>query len=826
MLDTATSPTFATPLATILDAEAEAEGGQVHPFADVVDAQVDSLLDLFARNDEVKHQARRGSARRASVLLTAMIEAESVQPELSSFSSVIMAQSKAQDGSAQTAMDVLAKLRGSGDAEVAASTVIVNAVLNAHAKCHDGSARAALALLREMRGEVRLDSISYNTCINCFAKCKDGSARAAMGVFQEMLKEGITPTAITYYSLLSAQRSQPDGTSANALRILDHVVRTLGTQPDETMLSTAIGLQARVEDGSGRAALALVGRMKQSGFAITAKLLNCVIDAQAKNDDGSARVALTLLDSMKRSRLDEVRPSVVTYTSVIDCQAKCSDGDGRTATALLEEMVTEGLTPNSVTYLCCLNAQARHGSAKMALAVLQKLRKQGLAVTHSQYNSAISACAKCGDGSGVLALQVLDDMDSSGAVPSALSYSMCVEAQATHDDGTAYASYELINRMLKHNLRVDGATFNHAINVQSKKADGTARAAVALFQAMSGLMDPNLHAYNIVLNACATQRPAALELAKSVLDKMLSRGFSPNTYTMSALLRCAAFADSPEPSTARRWFAEFCCCDGFEANDHVARALRAALGDEAEDMLARAGGSRSRAGDPGPGRRVVVRRKSGSPTLDRRSIRSRNSQSTDWRGSPARKSSWRADSPPRSRSPTTPPAAPKSRSLSAPFIVTGLSGLSGGYTPPSSPGLGSPRMSLVDKIRSLKQSAAAKQHQQRSSALLSPDFFGAGGSSVPTSPSLSPSPSPGCRDTFPRNHNRRCSSSDAILELSSVLAPVEPRKVLMRRRSTRSSLRSVEGVVREPSGPDGTRGFGRRRSSQLFATNVSVGVIG
>ena len=816
MLDT--SPTFAAPLATILDAEVEEDGH--HSFAGAhEDTTVDTLLELFEKNDEVKHQARRGSARRASVLLTAMIEAQKVQPELDSFSSVIMAQSKG-DGSARIAMDVLAQLRSSAD--VQASTIIVNAVLNAHAKCHDGSARAALALLREMRGEVRLDSISYNTAINCFAKCTDGSAQAAMGVFQEMLKEGIAPTAITYYSLLSAQRSQPDGTSANALRILDHVVRTLGTQPDETMLATAIGLQSRVADGSGRAALALVGRMKQSGFAINAKLLNCVIDAQAKNEDGSARVALALLDSMQQSRLDEVRPSVVTYTSVIDCQAKCRDGDGRTATALLEEMATEGLEPNSVTYLCCLNAQARHGSAKMALAVLQKLRKQGLAVTHSQYNSAISACAKCSDGSAVAALQVLNDMDSSGAVPSALSYSMCVEAQATHDDGTAYQSYELINRMLKHDLRIDGLTFNHAINAQSKKEDGTARAAVALFHAMAGLMEPNLYSYNIVLNACATQRPAALPMAKLVLDKMLSRGFGPNEYTMSALLRCAAFADAPEASTARRWFTEFCCCDGFAVNDHIARALRAALGDEAEDLLAQAGA---------PSRRVVLRRKSGSPTLDRRSIRSRNSQSADWRGSPARKSSWRADSPPRSKSPTTPgtpqrrrssafdfPAAPKSRSLSEPFIVTGLSG---GYTPPSSPGLGSPRMSLVDKIRSLKESAAKQQQQQQqqqtSSALLSPDFF-----SAPTSPSpRSPGPSPSGS-----MWDRRCSSSDAILELSSVLAPVEPRKVLQRRRSTRSSLRSVEGVVREPSGPDGTRGFGRRRSSQLAASGIGVGVVG
>ena len=820
MLDTTVLSAPLTPPCSIPEADVEAASKVGNVFDPFANSTVDSLLDLFQKNDEIAQQARRGSARRASVMLAAMIEAEVVQPELSSYSSVILSQAKAPDGSAQTAMDTLTMLIR--DASVQPSTVIVNAVLNAHAKCRDGSANVALRLLRDMRQQLQLDAISYNTVINCFAKCNNGSAAGAMNVYDEMLKAGVIPTVVTYYSLLNAQRTQQDGTSQNALRVLDHVVRTLGMEPDYTMLTTVIGLQSRCTDGSGRAALALLGRMKQSGMQITAKLLNCVIDSQAKNEDGSARIALSLLDSMKQSRLAEVRPSIVTYTSVIDCLAKCRDGDGRTAVALLEEMITEGLTPNHVTYLCCLNAQARHGSAKMALQLLSKLRKQGLSPTHSQFNSVLSACTNATDGSARSAIQVLNDMDDSGAIPSALSFSMCIEAQATHEDGTAFHAYELVNRMLKRDLRVDGLTFNHAISAQTKKGDGTARAAVALFHAMAGMMEPNLYSYNIVLNACATARPAQLGLATDVFNKMLGKGFSPNEYTMSALLRATAFCEHPDPATARRWFAEHCTAESFDVNDHIARALRAALpnADEAEDLLARAGNSSS------PPSRRVIRRKSGSPTLDRRVLRSRNSQSqsADWRGTPARKGSWRGESPPCSpaassfgrQSPSTPreaasgfngfnfPPGPKSRSMSAPFI-TGLSGASS-YTPPSSPGLmpssgSSPRMSLVDKIRSIKEK---QQQQQRSSSLLSPDFFSS--SSCAMTP-ISPT-----------------SSTENLSDLELTLGPVQPR--LSRRRSTRSSLRAVEGVVREPSGPDGTKGFGRRRSSMLLVQPSATAVVG
>jgi len=134
--------------------------------------------------------------------------------------------------------------------------------------------------------------------------------------------------------------------------------------------------------------------------------------------------------------------------------------------------------------------------------------------------------------------------------------------------------------------------------------------------------------------------------------------------------------------------------------------------------------------------------------------------------------------------------------------------------------------------------------KQKSSALLSPSFFSGGDERV------SPRPSPKSMSTIFDSHSVSPSSSifppgldhqnsagadtNSILEHeieSYPIASIEPKRVLQRRRSTKTSLRPVAGVVREPEGPDGTRGFGRRRSSCLSTISsvdvgTTVGVIG
>ena len=567
----------------------------VHPPTtnEFADTTVAGLLASFELNDKIYQHARSGSAQTASNLLVSMLESSGTRPEPSSFLSVIMAQAKSADGSARIAMDVLGKVARSTDEEVAPTGIMVNAVLDAHAKCHDGSAADAHRLLQDMTNVVRLDTISYNTAINCYAKCRDGSATGAMNVYADMHAAGVTANTVTFYSLIDAQTRNADGGAQAVLRILDDMVRTAGIQPDVAMYTNAINLQARSRDGSGRGALALLGRMKQAGIAPTAVTLNSVIDAQAKHRDGSAHVALRILDAMKKSDLKGVRPTVVTYSSAIDCQAKCSDGDGRTAVALLEEMCTEGITPNNITYGTCMNAQAKRGSAKMAMELLRKMLGQGLAPSHTQFNAVIDAHAKCPDGSAVEALLVLEQMTRHGAAPNVVSYSTCIDAQAKRNDGSAETAAQLLLRLLEQGLIPDTVTFAGVIDAQAKRKDGSAATAATILDRMQECVRPNQVHFNSVLNACANERPSAVHLAEPVLAQMLGKGYQPNQYTLSALFRCAGFCSPTRPDLAHRWFDTFCRSTTsratVEINDHVSRALRVALGDGADALLSSIG---------------------------------------------------------------------------------------------------------------------------------------------------------------------------------------------------------------------------------------------
>jgi len=566
------------------------EPQELNSIAETCGPSVDALLATFELEDQIQIQARAGSARRASVMLEEMLKSPEIADnvELTSFATVIQAQAKSADGSAAVAEDVLQKMRASETAKPTAA--VVNAVLDAHAKCADGSAVKAANLLNMMDTEVRLDTISYNTAINAFAKCRDGSARSALDMVSTMRARGVSPNPVTYHSLLDAQARQQDGSADGAIKVIEMMANhaqeagstTVG--PDLSMFTTAINMQARCRSGSGAGALRLLARMKANGCAPTAVTLNSVIDAQAKQHDGSAKIALTILDAMRRSPVVEVRPTVVTYTSAIDCQAKCRDGDGRTAVALLEEMVAEGLAPNHMTFGCCMNAQAKRGDARMASSILGRMASFGLTPTHVQFNAVLDAQAKCHDGSAVEALLVLEKMKALGAKPNVVSYSTCIDAQAKRQDGSAETAAQLFEEMLAAGIAPDTVTFAGAIDAQAKRKDGSATTAVAILERMVGHVNPNQIHFNSALNACANQRPSNATLAEQVLASSLARGFKPNQYTMSALLRCANFASPPRPDLARAWFAKF--APGLdEINDHVIRALQRALPDECHALL-------------------------------------------------------------------------------------------------------------------------------------------------------------------------------------------------------------------------------------------------
>lgn len=172
----------------------------------------------------------------------------------------------------------------------------------------------------------------------------------------------------------------------------------------------------------------------------------------------------------------------------------------------------------------------------------------------------------------------------SSPYPTVSAYNAEIAAQAKAEGGSAKRAALLLHELLGLGLKPESHTFTAVLDAVAKRPDGTAELAYAILQKMTPFCEPNQIHFNATLNACANQRPAAIGIAEKVLEQLLAAGFRPSSYSLSALLRTAAFAEgAPRADLARAWFVSH--ATPAEINDHVVRALRRAVGDYEADEL-------------------------------------------------------------------------------------------------------------------------------------------------------------------------------------------------------------------------------------------------
>lgn len=116
---------------------------------------------------------------------------------------------------------------------------------------------------------------------------------------------------------------------------------------------------------------------------------------------GKWKEAVTLFNEMVNKK--NIPANVVVYTTTIEACA--SAGELEKALDLLEEMSRNGVTPNSMTYLACLNACGKAAEVRdvpnkgpepwqIALRLLDKMDKEGITADSYIYNKVIDVCAK------------------------------------------------------------------------------------------------------------------------------------------------------------------------------------------------------------------------------------------------------------------------------------------------------------------------------------------------------------------------------------------------------------------------------------------------
>ena len=209
-----------------------------------------------------------------------------------------------------------------------------------------------------------------HACIHSRCACKCGRWEQALSLRVAMERAQISPTVVTFNSLIDAcGRSDQH---ARAVSLFEELEASDTLAPDVVTYNVLIATHGRA---------------------------------------GLAEQALAYLDRMRQARL---RPDLLTYNSLISACEKA--GWWQKALHLLYEMRgAAGLTPDVVSYSAAISPRSAHD--------LPTISPRSPQVS---YSAAISACEKGHEWQR--ALQLLEEMATAGVAPNVYSYSAAISA--------------------------------------------------------------------------------------------------------------------------------------------------------------------------------------------------------------------------------------------------------------------------------------------------------------------------------------------------------------------------------------------------------------
>eukprot|EP00903_Cladosiphon_okamuranus_P008706 g8340.t1 len=325
-----------------------------------------------------------------------------------------------------------------------------------------------------------------------------------------------------------------------------------GELPRVTVYNTA--LRALDRCNKWRLALSVFREMQSDGVKPDRGSYFFVMSACSRR--GEARTALALLKEMRAhhrrhtQRLyasemgkgEEVEvgaggvgppaPDLLVYAVVMKA---CAWGKlWRQALRLLDEMSAEGVKPNVVVLNTALSACAKCGQVARATQLLQEMQdKYGVAPEVRSFNSVISGHERAGKWREALALA--KEMERTGDVPpNVVTFNSVIGA--CKRAGRADEALAVLSMLRRKGLQPDVISFNSAIGACASK--GKWDAALQLLELMpSEGVTPDLVTYNTALDACV--KGGQWEMALSIfeeLGKNEDEALRPDLYTYNTLM--------------------------------------------------------------------------------------------------------------------------------------------------------------------------------------------------------------------------------------------------------------------------------------------------
>lgn len=192
---------------------------------------------------------------------------------------------------------------------------------------------------RRSNGCVKLQDRYFNSLIRSYGNA--GLFQESVKLFQTMKQMGISPSVLTFNSLLSILLKR--GRTGMAHDLFDEMRRTYGVTPDSYTFNTLIN--GFCKNSMVDEAFRIFKDMELYHCNPDVVTYNTIIDGLCRA--GKVKIAHNVLSGMLKKATD-VHPNVVSYTTLV--RGYCMKQEIDEAVLVFHDMLSRGLKPNAVTY--------------------------------------------------------------------------------------------------------------------------------------------------------------------------------------------------------------------------------------------------------------------------------------------------------------------------------------------------------------------------------------------------------------------------------------------------------------------------------------------
>jgi pentatricopeptide repeat protein len=445
--------------------------------------------------------------------------------------------------------------------------------------CWDGSVKEAYSVFKSSIGNgLFLDRQTFTTLAS--ALCRECKVDEMKELMHLAVKQGFTPSAITYDKFISAL--------CQAGRVEDGYLIHGELNNTTCGLSYSKMIMGFIKSNKGDIAARLLVEMKEKHFGLTRPLCRAVICSLLDMDNPIPRV-FNLLDMLTHGK-----PDIQIFNFFIDGAVHANKSD--LAREVYELMLRSNIVPTIVSQALVLNSYLRSRRIFYALNFFDSLRRQGV-MSKKLYTSMVIGL--CKNNKADIAHDFLFEMLKAGLNPGIECYESLVQklcslkryheainlVQVYMKTGRRLTSF-LGNTLLFHSL-MSPDVYNIFVQMGRAKEGESSPISTLRFVvgAFSGCLRVNqsieeleeliamcfpldMYTYNLLLRKITNYN---MNQACELFNRICQRGYEPNGWTYNIMVH--GFSNHGINDEAKQWVEEM-HQKGFYLTENIRRNVR------------------------------------------------------------------------------------------------------------------------------------------------------------------------------------------------------------------------------------------------------------